>query len=283
MRGDRTAVVANIARAAQAGDWHAKVETNDPQLDLAVQERLTTDYLRRRSGLAFKVNTAIARLAMGAVTRLETAQVDVIGRENLTGITGGAIVTSNHFSPVENMIVRKAVTPHRLMIVSQLTNLQMGGFLGYLMNYADTIPVSTSAHYMGRAFPTLLQQSLAAGRFILIYPEAEMWFNYTRPRPPMRGAYYYAARFGVPIVSCFVTMQSTAQPISADFNRVRFQMHILPTVQPVANATIAANAKRMMAQDYAQKQAVFEAVYGRSATGPFIAKDIAGWQHACMK
>ena len=283
LRGDRRAVVANIATAARARNWYAKVETNDPALTIAEQQQVLAAYLRRRQTLGFHLNTGIARALMGTAARLETAGVTISGAEQLAGITGGAIVTSNHFSPVENMIVRKAVRGHRLMIVSQLTNLQMGGMLGYLMNYADTLPVSTTTQYMGRDFPALLEANLARNRFILIYPEAEMWFNYTRPRPPKRGAYYYAARFGVPVVSCFISMAPTAKAMSADFTAVQFHMHVLPTIWPDHAKSVRDNAQQMMQQDYAQKCAAYQAAYGQAVTAPFSPQDIAGWRHATIK
>ena len=39
---------------------------------------------------------------------------------------------------------------------------------------------------MNGAFRTLMQRNLDRNRFILIYPEQEMWFNYRKPRPGKR-------------------------------------------------------------------------------------------------
>lgn len=279
LRGDRRPVVANIAQAAAAHDWQAKVETGDPAFTLAEEQDVINDYLARRQTIGFKTNTLIARTLMHLATIGETAGVRVLGRENLAGVHGGAIVTSNHFSPVENMIVRKAVRGHRLMIVSQATNLRMPGFLGFMMNYADTIPLSTTLSYMGHQFPALLQEAFAQQRFVLIYPEQEMWFNYDRPRPVQRGAYYYAARFHVPVVSCFVTMQATAKVVSDDFNAVRFTMHVLPLIVPDPGLSVKENSEQMRQQDFKQKAALFEQTYGRPVDGPVDPADIAGWRH----
>ena len=49
--------------------------------------------------------------------------------------------------------------------------------------------------------------------------EQEMWFNYRKPRPPKRGAYYYAAKFNVPIVSFFVEIRDMDEKENERKNR----------------------------------------------------------------
>lgn len=276
LRGDRSAVIANIKRAVSEGRFNAKVETDDPVLDLAQARKLEKKYLRMRKTPAFLLNSHLELALIGTTATLDTRHVRVIGRENLAGITGGAIVTSNHFSPGENLMVRKAARGRQLKIVGQLTNLEMGGFLGYIMTYG-TLPISSDSKYMGRQFPELLNDSLQKGNWVLIYPEQEMWFQYRRPRPPKRGAYYYAARFNVPIVSCFITMHDTGVHATGDFNRIEYTLHILKTLRPDPKLSVRDNSLAMMKADYAQKCALYEATYGESVDAPFSDADIVGW------
>ena len=67
---------------------------------------------------------------------------------------------------------------------------------------------------MKHDFSDILEEKLNKKQFILIYPEQEMWFNYKKPRPPKPGAYYYAAKNNVQIISCFVEMIDTHKPCS---------------------------------------------------------------------
>lgn len=74
--------------------------------------------------------------AMGLIT-----QVD--GLENLSGIRGPAIVTCNHFSPLDPAIVRFAMRKagfRRISIVNQDSNLAMKGFVGYMQNMPTQCP-----------------------------------------------------------------------------------------------------------------------------------------------
>ena len=111
---------------------------------------------------------------------------------------GGVLITSNHFGPLENTVIRHLTnTLHRrrLGIISQTSNFAMKGIIGYLMNYADTIPISTDPRYLARDFLSILKERLVDKKHaILLYPEQEMWFNYRKPRPPKGGAYFYAAK-----------------------------------------------------------------------------------------
>ena len=276
LRGDRSAVIANIKRAATEGRFNDKVETNDPVLDLSQERALEANYLRMRKKPAFWLNSHLELALIGTTASVDTRHVRVVGRDNLAGVTGGAVVTSNHFSPGENLMVRKAARGRSLQIVGQLTNLEMGGFLGYLMTYG-TLPISSDAKYMGREFPKLLGGSLQKGNWVLIYPEQEMWFQYRRPRPPKRGAYYYAARFNVPVVSCFVTMRDTGVHLTGDFNRIEYTLHILKTLRPDPKLSVRDNSLAMMQADYAQKCELYETTYGEAIDAPFSAADIVGW------
>lgn len=104
-----------------------------------------------------------------------------------------------------------------------------------------------------------------------------MWFNYRQPRPTKRGAYYYAKRFNVPIVSCFIEMQDKPKLAGPSFHQVAFTMHVLKPIFPNPNVSEREDSVRMMKQDYAQKCAAYEQAYGRPVDYHFKQADIAGW------
>ncbi len=174
------------------------------------------------------------------------------------------IVTSNHFHPLENLAVRKALGIHRLFIVSQLTNFAMTGSLGWLMRNADTVPIANDRAYAGRVFPELMANRLNQGP-VLIYPEQELWYNYRKPRPGQRGAYYYAARFNVPIISLFVEIPDDGP----------YVVHILETLYPDPQLPCREASRALQAADDAQRRAAYEAIYHRPYTDTFDARDIA--------
>ncbi|MDD6095093.1 MAG: lysophospholipid acyltransferase family protein [Clostridia bacterium] len=277
---NREAVIENIKSAAQSGDFYRKVELNDPVLTDEEANRITDRYLENRKKASFRIKSHAARTAANILTSVINKNTEIEGLENMPEFPNGAIVTSNHFSPVENTVIRyfvKKCKKKKLNIVSQVTNLAMPGVLGFLMNYADVIPLSGNFHYMERDFPAVLKELLDKGEAVLIYPEQEMWFNYRKPRPPKIGAYHYAAKLNVPVVSFFVETVDLDEKDTESFNKVRFILHVLGVIYPDPEKSVHANSIEMSEKDYALKKAAYEKAYNKPLTYEFDSSDIAGW------
>ena len=187
--GDRDKVIRNIAENVRQGKLNQKVEINDPVLTLAEQQSVLADFLKLHQTRRYRLRAVEARSMMNIGARMLSPNLQVEGQAHLADVKWPAIVTANHFSPIDSLLIRSALKLPDLSIVVELTNLKMPGLLGFLMTYSDTIPISDSINYMGKNFIKLLKQSLDRQQSILIYPEREMWFNYRKPRPLERGAY----------------------------------------------------------------------------------------------
>ena len=186
---DRDEVIENIKRAAESGNFFAKVETHDPVLTTEESNAIINKYLKERGTASFRMRSCAARGIANVLTDVLCRDTEIVGIEKAQTVSGGAIITSNHFSPVENTGIRllaRRLGRKRINIVSQETNLAMPGIIGFLMNYADIIPISGNIHYTQREFADILKELLTDDEFVLIYPEEEMWFNYRKPRPPFR-------------------------------------------------------------------------------------------------
>jgi 1-acyl-sn-glycerol-3-phosphate acyltransferase len=166
----------------------------------------------------------------------------------------------------------------RLYIVSQETNLAMQGILGFFMNYTNIIPISRDHKYMSKYFEPMVSHVLQEGNVLLIYPEQEMWFHYRKPRPGKRGAYYYAALYGVPVVSCFVEMQELKSWDKKPFHKLQFILHVLPVIYPDPARTVQENSREMAVLDYQQRMLAYEQAYGKKLVYDFTPWDIAGWE-----
>lgn len=276
----REKVIENIRKAAKDSAFHVKVEVGDPVLTERQKEILLEDHLRKRRTLRFWLNNKIARHIIHIITKKANRETVLLGLENAAGIKSGTIITSNHFSPFDNTIVRTLawkLGKRKLSIISQETNLAMTGWLGFLMNYADIIPISRIPSYMSSEFEPLLKKELDGNNCVLIYPEQEMWFNYCKPRPMKRGAYYYAAKFNVPVISCFVEMQVLDELDTPEFHKVRYVMHVLQPIYPDPDKSVRDNSIAMCKKDYEQKKEAYEAAYGKTLDYGFYPSDIAGW------
>lgn len=279
---NRRAVIENIKSFAESGQFHSKVELNDPVLTSEQSKKITDAYLENRSSLTFKIKTAFGVFLAKATTRIINKNTEIVGLEKIPKDLGGVLITSNHFSPLENTVIRHLTNTlgrKNLGIISQTSNFAMTGIIGYIMNYADTIPISIDPRYLARGFLSVLKERLVDKKHaILLYPEQEMWFNYRKPRPPKNGAYFYSAKLNVPIISCFVEMVDMDQDDTAEFKKVKYILHILDVLYPDKNKTVKENTEALGVSDYTLKKNCYEAVYGKELTYTFDCSDIAGWK-----
>lgn len=281
---NRDKVIDNIKQNVKDGNFNKKVEVDDPQMTNKERLELISNYFDKRKTFIGKAENVIARTIYRAVTWAENTNTKIVGWENVAELDPhqGAVITSNHFNPLENTIIRKMTEKmhKRLYIVSQDTNFGMTGLVGFLLNNVDIIPLNTSIEYLGRVFPNLIKRTVDAGNFVLIYPEEEMWFNYRKPQPFKRGTYYYAAQANAPIISCFVELRdlkSFEPNAKGMIHRVQATLHILPMIYPDPNKSARENSVWMMEKDYQQKKEAYEKAYGKELTYDFHPEDIAGW------
>lgn len=276
----KKAVIENIKKAIENDEHDKKVEVGDPDLTKEQKREIVESYIKNKDKISYKIKNKIARIIINAVSCVQNKETQVTGIENIKDIKTGAIITSNHFNPLDSTVVQtamKKVGKNRIYIVGQEENLAMQGFIGFIMNYADIIPISSQISYMKKGFPELIQNRLQKNDYILIYPEQEMWFNYKKPRRLKQGAYYFAAKNNVPIISCFVEMQEKSEKDNNEFYKVKYIIHILPPIYPEKGKSIKENSITMMEKDYKQKQEAYEKVYNKKLDYTFSVEDIAGW------
>ena len=272
-------VIKNIEKAVKNGELNKKVEVNDPKLTQDEKNKIINNYLQNRNKKSFKIKTKLAKTAISIATKILHKDTEILGIENIKDINGSAIITSNHFNPLDTLIMQKfakEICEKRLYIVSQETNLVMDGIVGFFMNYSNTIPISNQISYMKKDFPRMIKNILKENNLILIYPEQEMWFNYKKPRTLKDGAYYLAAKNNVPIISCFVEMIETNEKDNEQFNKVKYKLHILKPIYPNPNITAKENSTIMKEIDYKQRKQAYEKIYNKKLDYRFEAEDIAG-------
>lgn len=275
----RKEVVENIKTAIEKEDFYAKVEINDPVLTPEEGKEIINKFLSRRKRFSSRLKSFFARRIANVGTKILNRDTEIIGEEKFEALSGGAIITSNHFSPIENTVVRKLVLKNghgRLNVVAQLTNFAMKGMIGFLMNYADTIPLAEDFRYLNRDFLDIIKEKTDKGETVLIYPEQEMWFNYRKPRPPKRGPYYFAAKLNVPVVCCFVEMRETEKMENDEFYKVKYILHILDVLYPDPEKSDKGNSITMARRDFELKKEAYEKAYNKLLEYSFEKSDIAG-------
>ena len=279
---NRIAVIENIKKYAESGEYHHKVELSDPVLSPREMRQITDNYMKRRHTLSFEAKSAIAVTFAKIATKIINRDTEIVGLEKIPQGLEGVLITSNHFGPLENTIIRhltKKMKRKKLNIISQTTNFAMKGPIGFLMNYANTIPISVEPRYLARDFLSIMKEKLTEKKeAVLLYPEQEMWFNYRKPRPSKNGAYFYAAKLSVPIISCFVEIQDTDKDENNEFKKVKYILHVLGVLYPDKNKTPKENTEELAQLDYDMKKACYEQVYSKPLTYKFENSDIAGFK-----
>ena len=262
----REQAIENIRRAAQEGRFNDKTEPFDPQISPQALKADILGYVSRLNSPVQKLKTAVARAVVRSWVRKWSEPVnEITGIRNLLTVQGPAFLTSNHFNPFDNGVHRtlsRLTGRDRLVAISQGTNFVMPGLNGFILRNIDVIPLIQEPSYMNGAFRTLMQRNLDRNRFILIYPEQEMWFNYRKPRPGKRGAFLFAAEYGVPVVPTFVEMVDLPEVVAPGFHDVKLILHVLPPIFPDP--------------EYDAKVRCYEQCYGRPLTYEFSKEDIAG-------
>lgn len=279
---ERLKVIDNIAEAVKEKNTFKKVELHDPFVtdEMIKQVIIPFDNLKRHPINRIKADLAI--LIGEHLTRKLNKNTVIVGLENALSIKGGAILTSNHFNVMDNTIIRvlcaKCKRARKLSVVIQHTNVFMKGLFGFLLKNGYTLPVAPSVSYMAKNFKPAVKKLLGKGRFVLIYPEAEMWFNYKKPREGREGAYQIACECGVPVLPCFVEMRECEGYAADGMRNVRHILHVLPPIYPDTSISAREARAKMQKADTECKQRCYEEVYGIPLDDEFIPeRDIAGY------
>ncbi len=281
--GSKKEVIKNIETNINNNELNKKVEVGDPNLtEEEITKYINKFYQNQKSPIYF-IKNKIANKTVKKIAKEIYPNINIIGLEKLdyVDLTNGAIITSNHFNPLDSYNIRKIVEEKlhkKLYIVVQDTNLAMPGALGFLFNNIEVIPLSKSPNYIIKKFMPELKKILSKGNFVLIYPEEEMWFNYKLPRPCKRGAYQFAHELDVPVISCFVKMTDTNITDNNEFNIVKYDGFINKAIYPEKNESIKSDSRKMAEVDYETRKKAYEDAYNKELKYEFDIKDIAGWK-----
>lgn len=277
--GSKKEVIKNIKKNILENELNKKVEVGDPVLTEEKIAILLDKFFKNKCKINYKIkNKAALKIVKESAKYVDN--IEVIGIEKIKNLdlTRGAIITNNHFNPLDSYTSRKVANllNKKLYIVIEDTNLALPGTIGFLMNYLDVLPVSKSPTYLIKTFMPELKKILNNGYIVLIYPEEEMWFNYRKPRPCKRGAYQFASINKVPVISCFTEMVDLNIPDNDEFNKVKYIVHVLDPIIPDLNKSDRQNSIDMANIDFKQKKEAYEKAYNKELIYDFESNDIAG-------
>ena len=265
---ERLAIVEKIKAYEREGRFSEDVESDPPTVPLRPE---MVDYLNKKisSKLWMKFANMLARRhILGLMKSGQMVIKEVRGLENYIPLKRtGAIITCNHFNPMDNFAVYKAIEKHvyhrELVKVCREGNYtNFPGFYGFLFKHCNTMPLSSLPSTM-KNFMDAVKTYLSQGRHILIYPEQAMWWNYRKPRPLTPGAYRFAAENNAPVIPMFITMEDSDRSDGFGFPVQEYTVHILPPIYPKAGLSVKKNAEYMRDRNYEVWKEVYESAYGK--------------------
>lgn len=184
----------------------------------------------------------------------------VIGRENLKGLHG-AVLTCNHVAKFDCLCVKYAARGHRTFTVAAPFN-NMRGFLGEMMRAGDMLPMSKTLrgnYKFNRAVEYALKEK---DDFLLVYPEASMWWHYKKPRPYKSGAFHIAEKYHKPVVPMFITYRDSGKTDQEGIPEYYFTLHIMPPIFSDPKKGRTENIEAMQTYAHESCKAVYEKAYG---------------------
>ena len=254
-----------IAKYEQLGgeNFFCDVE-NDPPIKTLMPEDV--DYLKKK--LSSKIKNIICRRTVSKMLKKYAIQhqIEIVGLENLAGLQGGAVLTTNHFhyfdaSPAV-YAMNKLKTKRKMHIVIREGNYQIPGLFGFILKNYYTFPLSSNMRTMvnlNKAIETVLNR----GDFVLVYPEQAMWWKYKKPRFYRIGAFKWASKNNVPLVPCFTTMQDMDVLEEDGMPMQKLTWHIGEPIYPDPNLTVKENADMMLEKNKEFTVCVYEQTYGK--------------------
>ena len=263
---ERVEVMERIEQYEREKRFDEDVELDPPGRVLMPDE---IDYLD--SGMSRKLKTKVAFMAARKfVGKLISDKKLIIkgykGMENFRGLKSGAVITCNHFNAFDSFAIQlayeEANQPDRTFyrVIREGNYTSFPGFYGFLMRNCNTLPLSSNRKTLAK-FTHAVGKLLADGNFVLVYPEQGMWWNYRKPRPLKSGAFMFAAKSGVPVLPCFITMKDSDIMGEDGFFVQEYTIHVSKPIYPDKSLTYREQITDMMKKNYEVWKEIYEKEY----------------------
>lgn len=262
---ERLEILKKIDELEKEGKFDVDPEIDPPTVPLKPGE---VDFLRKKFSSKVKAKFA-DKVSFSYFNNLIKKGVIVIdgyeGLDNLKNLNTGAIVTANHFNPFDSIPIHKVFKKYQrkrqLYKIIREGNYNFPGLFGFFMKHCYTLPLSDNFKVMKEcmhAVDTLLQN----GKFVLVYAEQSLWWNYRKPKPLKEGAFRFAAKNNVPVLPTFTTMRDTDKLDQNGFPIQAYTLHILEPIYPDASLSLKENIQMLKEKNEQAWKELYEKVYG---------------------
>ena len=267
----RLKVLKKIEELETAGIFDVDVE-DDPPTKMLMPNKV--DYLNKKlsSKIATKIANAMGRKFIKKITKDGVLRIkEIKGIENFQNLKTGAIITCNHFNPMDSFAMQvcfdasKQKKKRMYKVIREGNYTNFPGIFGFFMRHCSTLPLSSNRDTMKKflhAVNTILQR----GDFILVYPEQSMWWNYRKPKPLKKSAFKFAASNNVPVLPIFITMEDSADLGPDGFPIQVYTINVGEPIMPDNNLSVLENTNNMKDKNYQVWKNIYEDTYKTKLT-----------------
>ena len=262
----RVEILKKIEAYEREGRFDEDVEEDPPGRTLMPDE---IDYIHKTVGQRLKTKIAyhIARkFVYNLLNEKKLIIKDIKGIEHFRQLNSGAVITCNHFNAFDSFAIQiayeAAEQPDRTFyrVIREGNYTAFPGFYGFLMRHCNTLPLSSNRKTL-KKFMEATDKLLRDGHFVLVYPEQSMWWNYRKPKPLKKSAYAFAAKNGVPVLPCFITMKDSDILGEDGFFVQEYTIHIGQPLYPDADLTHTKQVEKLMEENAKYWKTVYETEY----------------------
>ena len=238
----------------------------DPPTEILMRDD-NLDYLKERPDRQDKYNATnqwAEDFIRGMLANGSLKIADVFGVENLEILRNqnqGAIVTINHFNPLDSFAVEAVIHDagidkklFKVIREGNYTNFPEGPIADYF-KFGRTLPLSQDRETM-RMFLDSMKKLLSDGNLVLVAAEQAMWENYQKPKPMKFGAYRWATGSDVPVIPIFVGHTEKEDSSS-------YTMYIGTPIFPEKNKPLNENTVAMRDENFKFSRNMYEIYYGK--------------------
>lgn len=263
---ERLEVLEKIKKFEELGKFNDDVEIDAPAKPIKPNE---VDYTikKLRSKIATSIANRLGTMYFESMIKKQKFIIkEIIGLENFKEVSGGVILTCNHFNLRDNYAIYRAIKPalkkHQYLfkVIKESNYTNFKGVVRLMMRHCNTLPLS-SDFQTTKKFYQSIEELLKRGEKILIYPEQSMWWNYKKPRPLKKGAFSLAVKNNAPIVPCFITMKDSKILDDDGFFVQEYTIHIFPAIYPNKSLSEKEQIEKLMEQNYTLWKDCYEKTY----------------------
>lgn len=265
---DRLKILAKIAEYEKQGKFAEDVEDDPPARQIQPGE---VDYQQKKISSKIKSYFAFKAARNFLKNMIKSKQIiikGIEGKENIGLLSGGTIITCNHFNPLDSFAIQYVYDEIKkqkrcgkfFRVIKEGNYTSFPGFYGKLMHSCNTLPLSSSHRTMNE-FLSAVKKLLSEGNYILIYPEQSLWWNYRKPKPLRKGAYNLAVKNNASVLPVFITMQDSDVIDSDGFFVQEYTIHICKPIFPNPEISRNENIEFMMNENYSVWKKIYEDTY----------------------